>query len=350
MQPAIGARLVERLRGEPEVYEPFRLPAERYTSAEWLARERPLFERPRILAASAQIAPGACLPLDDRLLVRAADGTLRGFANACRHRAARLVDGPCAARALVCRYHGWTYDLTGKLIHVPHPTTFAGCEQGRDLHERPVVERHGLVWSGQPELGELDADIAALGLERCAVFASARSTPRCNWKLVIDAFLDGYHIRTLHRESIYPYFLDSMSVAERVGPHIRAVTARRTLRDRADGQFRTVATPSLMVFPATTIIEHPDFVSVVTLRPLAVDLTEYRHVMLIPADRVGETAHWQKNWDLIEGVVFQREDLGACEAVQRGLADGSTDHLLFGSLEHAIRWFHDAVISESVAT
>lgn len=64
--------------------------------------------------------------------------------------------------------------------------------------------------------------------------------------------------------------------------------------------------------------------------------------MLVPADRTGETEHWQKSWDLIEGVVFQREDQWVCEEVQHGI-DTGVERLLFGKLEHAVRWFHDSI-------
>src|SRR5690348_15710684 len=169
MQPTVARRMLDGLRAgvaEPAP-EPYTIPAERYTSEAWLARERVLFARPRILAASSEIAPGACLPVEHLVLVRDRDGVLRGFANACRHRGARLVDAPCAARALVCPYHGWTYDPTGALIHVPHAEVFAGAADGRALHAVPICERAGLVWSGEPELGELLPDVAALALEGC---------------------------------------------------------------------------------------------------------------------------------------------------------------------------------------
>jgi Rieske 2Fe-2S family protein len=166
----------------------------------------------------------------------------------------------------------------------------------------------------------------------------ARATRRCNWKLVVEAFLDGYHIRTLHRDSIYRFFQDAASVAEPVGAHLRAVTARRALAD--DVPPREQATPSYLIFPATVLIEHPDFVSIISLVPAAPDTTEYRHAMLVPAARAGETDHWTRSWQLIEETVFQREDLWICERIQQGLAAG-VDHLLFGALEHPVRWFHD---------
>ena len=339
----------------------FRVPADRYRSAADHGRERDrVFGAvrggtwvgpPRVIAGSASIAAGACVPVDvpgaSLIVTRGEDGELRGFANACRHRATRLVDAPCSPRALVCPYHGWTYDLRGALIHVPHAEAFTP-EDRRDLAALPVAERHGLVWLGTDVagyLGALDDDLAALALDRAVAWRSQRTTVRCNWKLIMEAFLESYHVRTLHRASVYRFFLDVASIAEPVGPHVRALTARRRLRDApseldAATDLRALATPSYTLFPATTLIVHPDFVSVVTVHPLAADQTHYEHLMLVPSERAGETEHWDKSWALIEDAVFQREDLRACEQIQRGLTAGTTDELLFGELEAAVRWFH----------
>jgi hypothetical protein len=92
-----------------------------------------------------------------------------------------------------------------------------------------------------------------------------------------------------------------------------------------------------------TVIVHPDFVSLINLYPLAPDRTDYEHLMFVPADRAGEAEHWDKSWTLIEDGVFQREDLWACEQIQRGLTAGMTDELLFGELEAAVRWFHATI-------
>jgi phenylpropionate dioxygenase-like ring-hydroxylating dioxygenase large terminal subunit len=371
-------RLTDRLRSElvgtsrppdaseqaPAARPAFRVAAERYRSAAHCERERArLFGGlrggawvgpPRAIAGSASIATGACVPIDvpgaSLIVTRGADGAIRGMANACRHRATRLVDAPCSPKALVCPYHGWTYDLRGALIHVPHAEAFAGDDR-RDLVTLPVTERHGVVWLGTDiagYLGGLDGDLAALGLDRSIVWRSRQATPRCNWKLIMEAFLDVYHLRVLHRESVYRFFLDATTLAEPVGPHVRAVTARRGLRaapDELDAttDLRVLATPSYALFPATTVVAHPDFTSVLTVYPLAADQTHYEHLMFVPAERAGETEHWDKSWALIEDTVFQREDLWVCEQVQRGLTAGTTDELLFGELESAVRWFHAAI-------
>lgn len=359
-----GGTLLEACKADPGARPAFRVPADRYRDPAHHQRERAaLFGGvrggtwhglPRAIAASASLPAGGCLPIDlpgvSLILTRGGDGVVRGLANACRHRATRLVDAPCSVKALVCPYHGWTYALTGALLHVPHAEAFAPGDR-RDLAALPVTERHGLVWLGADVagyLGELDADLAALELDRHAVWRSRRELVRCNWKLIIEAFLDAYHFRILHRDSVYRFFIDAASTVEWVGPHSRAVTARRTLHDAPgelppDSDLRALSTPSHVVFPATVVIVHPDFVSVISAHPRAADQTDYEHVMLVPADRTGEAPHWDKSWVLIEETVFQREDLWVCEQIQRGLAAGATEELVFGELEAAVREFHAAI-------
>jgi phenylpropionate dioxygenase-like ring-hydroxylating dioxygenase large terminal subunit len=367
MRHATFLRFAEQLRGEVEAghgavicepgTEPLRVPAALYRDRARCDLERAvLFGGPRIVAASASLRAGDCLPVDlpgrSALVVRSSDGVVRAFANACRHRGTRLVDKPCATKALTCPYHAWTYDLSGALIHVPHAGAFAGIDLGaRGLVPVPVSERHGLVWLGDGldgYLGGLDADVAALGLDQHVLWQHSTTTRRCNWKLVIEAFLDGYHIRVLHRDSVYRFFLDAASLAEREGPHIRAVTGRRALleapRDLARASdLRQLATPSLLLFPSTVVVEHPDFVSIMTMHPLAPNETAWDHMMLVPAVRAGETEHWTRSWQLIEEGVFQREDLWVCEQAQRSIDSGAVDEMLFGGLEAPARWFHAAI-------
>jgi len=353
MQREHQLRLTEALKaGRSLDGAAFQIPAERYRDAAWFERERRLFDLPRIVAASSELAAGACMPIGSTLLARDREGELRAFANACRHRGTRLVDAPCAAKALTCPYHGWTYGLDGTLLHVPHAETFAGIDLAqRGLRPQPVTERAGLVWlGGAPHVDDaIAADLAALELADHVVFRRGHTTRRCNWKLVIEAFLDGYHIRVLHRDSIYRFFVDASAIGEPVGRHIRAVAGRRALLDASvtsTSPLRELATPNLIIFPATVIIEHPDSVSLLQVTPQAPDLTTWDHLMLVPRDRAADTDHWTRSWALLEETVFQREDLWVCEQIQRSLAAHAVDELLFGSLEAPVRWFHDAIAAE----
>ncbi|HEY1812868.1 MAG TPA: aromatic ring-hydroxylating dioxygenase subunit alpha [Kofleriaceae bacterium] len=356
MQRHVQARLLERLQqGWRDASPPFIVPAARYRDPARLARELAAFTAPRPVLASTALAPGACAPVDGigapALVVRGQDGTVRAFANSCRHRAMRLRDEPGALKALVCPYHGWTYDLAGALIHVPHAEAFTDCAH-RDLRALAAAERHGLIWLGggvDDYLGELGADLAALELGAHVPWRSSRVTRACNWKLIIEAFLDGYHLRVLHRDSIYRFFIDAASAPEQVGPHIRAVSARRPLREAPPvtlaSELAELGTPSFVIFPGSVIICHPDSISLLSLVPVAPDSTIVEHTLLVPAARKDDAAHWDRTWAMIDDAVVQREDLWACEQIQRGL----DDELLFGALESAVRWFHaslDAVVGE----
>src|SRR5215471_4194523 len=63
------------------------------------------------------------------VVVRGPDGQVRAFRNSCRHRGMQVATGSGCARAFVCRYHGWTYNLEGKLRHIPHEEGFPGFDK-----------------------------------------------------------------------------------------------------------------------------------------------------------------------------------------------------------------------------
>ncbi|HEY8141599.1 MAG TPA: aromatic ring-hydroxylating dioxygenase subunit alpha [Kofleriaceae bacterium] len=338
-------------------------------AAEYLSDERHAAEQervfrrlPQIVAVTGELpAPGACLVREvggvEIVVMRGADSVIRGFRNACRHRATALLDGPCTVKAIVCPYHGWTYDLAGALIHVPHPEAFdARCDQRQGLIEIPLQVRHGLVFAALAPfdladfLAPIDGELAALGADHWPVYRRTTREVRGNWKLIIDAFLDAYHLRQLHRTTIYPFFADACAEMEPAGPHIRAVVARRGLAEASesalDGEaFRSLVTPSYFVFPAANFILHPDYLSVLTCEPLTAGLTRFHHWMLVPAlpDSAAAEAHWAKSFELIDGGVFAREDLRIVEAMQRGLASSGDRTVVFGRHEHGSLWFHRQV-------
>jgi phenylpropionate dioxygenase-like ring-hydroxylating dioxygenase large terminal subunit len=363
----LARRLVAGLKGPfPPPGDHGEVPVERYTSPAWLERERAaIFGRqPQIVSAGSELArPGACLAVEvggvPLLVVRGADGTLRAFKNTCRHRSTQLVPAGslCEKKAFVCPYHGWTYDLTGARIHAPHAQSFGeACAARGALAPAYAEERHGFVFaslapfSAEAHLGPIDGDLAALGIAPWAVHRRVSRVVAGNWKHVVDAFLDGYHIRHLHRDTIYRFFLDARAEAERAGPHVRSVVARRALAEHrgelpTGSELRTLVTPSYLVFPASTLIVHPDYLSVLTCFPQAADRTQFVHLMVVP--RVPETdaerAHWDKSLRLIDEGVFANEDLAAAEAMQAGMASGANAAQLFGSLEQAALWFHETV-------
>lgn len=143
------------------------------------------------------------------LVVRDEKGTLRAFHNACRHRAAQVINEPCGhATKLRCRYHGWTYDLGGKLRGTPE---FDGVEDFKK-DEQGLPPMHVVTWGpfvfvhqGTPKqpLAEFLAPFpemtSDLGIDKLHFFDRREYVLECNWKVFVDNYQDGgYHVNTVH--------------------------------------------------------------------------------------------------------------------------------------------------------
>jgi choline monooxygenase len=150
-----------------------------------------------------------CVAGEPILVVRDTEGLVRAFHNVCRHRAAQVMNEPAGtATRLRCRYHGWTYDLAGRLRGTPEfegVANFRKDEQG--LVELAVASWGPLVWVNQaaarPALAEFLAPLsergATLGLETLRFVGRRQYDLACNWKVFVDNYLDGgYHVNTVH--------------------------------------------------------------------------------------------------------------------------------------------------------
>lgn len=351
-----------------------RIPVERYFAEDaWRAELRSLFgPLPLIAAHASELAPGQVLAHDGYgvplLLSRDANGAVRCFLNVCRHRGMRLVEAAATAQpraSLVCPYHGWTYQLDGRLRHRLHAEAFDACPD-EGLVAVPCAERHGLVWVAPglrgtqalelpAFLGGLDGELPYYDIGALRHFRTIEAEYPANWKLIVDAFLEPYHIRVLHKDTIYPFFTDGITAAARFGPHIHSLVARRPAQDwaaRPDAPapaslaaLRQLVTPSQVIFPNTVTIFHPDYLSLITLYPTGPETLRWMHRMLVPADKATAdwTPHWEKTFRLIEQGVFQKEDIHSAIGIQRGLRAGANTHLRVGRVEQAVAWFHDSV-------
>jgi phenylpropionate dioxygenase-like ring-hydroxylating dioxygenase large terminal subunit len=161
-------------------------------------------------------APGDWLSFDllgeRAMVVRGRDGVVRAFHNLCRHRGARLVDGPqgqCRG-ALVCPFHGWVYNLDGTLRGAARPETFGDMDRAR-FGLKPIEMEiwHGFVFlrflpGPQPALAELlapyDADFRDFraGAMLPVVRPDWSATLAVNWKSVRDVDNEGYHVAMAH--------------------------------------------------------------------------------------------------------------------------------------------------------
>ncbi len=144
------------------------------------------------------------------IVIRGADGVVRAFANVCRHRAMRLVEGPAGCtRKLVCPYHAWVYEIDGRLSGVPNRREYPALKL-EDSGLAPIATEvwHGFVFvrledRGQPSVAAMmrpfEDEIAPYRLAEMQPMGEARMRPRSvNWKNVGDNYSDNLHIPVAH--------------------------------------------------------------------------------------------------------------------------------------------------------
>ena len=207
-------------------FTPFRMrvSTDRYSSQAYHDREREkLWMRVWQVAGRADDIPAAgdwmvhTIFDQSYVLVRGKDGAVRGFVNACRHRGNAFCEGQGHAARFTCPYHNWTYGLDGALLAVAKPdfegTTeaFVGDKSELGLIQVPVECFAGFIFlNPDPNagplaefLGEIVDLLEPYRLdEMIPVGLNVREAIACNWKVVMDAFQEGYHVQAVHPELV----------------------------------------------------------------------------------------------------------------------------------------------------
>jgi phenylpropionate dioxygenase-like ring-hydroxylating dioxygenase large terminal subunit len=374
-------RLLGHLRGGTTdlAAEPLRLPASVYTSPDRCARERlHLFRRRPIVAGlSADLPrPGSFACVDAGgvpiVLVRQGDGRVRSFVNACRHRGGPVAEGRgCAdGERLRCSFHSWTYALDGSLAGIPLAApAFEGLDRSAlGLRECASIEAAGviLVRAEGGETIEADSllrgvgdDLRALDLPRYQHFDTRTAVWRCNWKLLLDTFLESYHVFSLHRESVHPWYLSQPMVHDAWGPNLRFPVARRTIAElaqRPEEEWRLSdhATLQWWIAPNALVSHTRDVALLWRFSSPSPDRCEVTTSFYSakPWHSEADAARLAEAFEL-QLRVTGAEDFPMGERIQRALDAGALPELWLGRHEVGVIHFHrtlDALLADATAS
>lgn len=358
---------VRRFRRELPIEEASTPPASWYTSREVFELERrTVFRRSWQYACPLDLVtrPGEYVRVDllgeSVLVVRGADGVLRAFSNVCRHHAAQLLEGEGCVEALVCPYHGWTYDLDGCLRSAPGMGQVKNFSRADfRLPARPVEIFGPLVFfhPGTPlrplaeELAPLARQLGEFGMDGLKHVLRRRYPIGCNWKVFCDNYLDGgYHVAHLHKGLAGQLAMDAYRTELFARFNVQSCPSAgdaqfhgRDFRERIGrGALYAWIHPNLMLNRYGSILDTNLAV------PLGVDRCEvvFDYWFL---ETEGEEARRFVQASLEASDDVQQEDVAICESVQRGVSGTSYDTGRYARSETGMYQFHRLLAEDLLA-
>jgi choline monooxygenase len=269
------------------------------------------------------------------VVARDGQGVLRAFSNVCRHKAAQVINEPHGkATKLRCRYHGWTYDLAGRLRGTPEFDGVQGfCKEEQGLPQLaaevwgPLVFVHLPPLQGVAPLAEylspLPGRAAGVELERLKFVGRREYDLPCNWKVFVDNFLDGgYHVNTVH-----PGLAGALDYAqyrtENSGNTSVQISPIKRSDDPTVGKVRTGDHAYYWwIFPNLMINLYQGVMDTNLVLPLGPDRCRVYFDFYF-ADTEGAEARQFIEMSMAVAHQVQLEDMEVCEQVQRGLRSRS---------------------------
>jgi len=233
-------------KSPPEGFPRFpEIPASRYVDADFLALENELmWKRAWLYGCHADQIPeaGSWMLVKNTgspiIIVRDLKGEFRAFYNTCQHRGAPLVKEESGNdRGFVCGYHGWSYTLDGKLTAVRDKRDFVDFDFACQSLQPVRCETIGkLIFINEdPGAEPLDIHIASFSeeldqfqLDRLSFVESRSYEVDCNVKVLLDAFMEVYHLKSIHQNTV-DRFLDhrGMTITLWEKGHSRMITPNR---------------------------------------------------------------------------------------------------------------------------
>ncbi|WP_419907665.1 aromatic ring-hydroxylating oxygenase subunit alpha [Hoeflea sp.] len=321
-----------------------KLPVEAYTSPAWYDREQSMiFSRTWRYAGLAEdiSEPGQYMAvqagLNNIFIVMGRDRRLRAFHNICRHRGTQLIRAVGkTSKALTCPYHDWTYDLEGNLISVPDEDREYGSIDKSCLGLKPAsvdLWRGMLFVHPDPDagsivewFGDVEPMLGPHRVEELPEYAEARKSYeiKANWKIVVENYIDVYHLSHLHSGTLGMYDHTRAEYGF-VGPHFAfwEPLAEDFGADIEKNAPYPLVIPAgqagvwvPMLFPGIGLGESESTWSTFIVTPLAPDLTRVE-----TRTRLANESEWAFGRQASRSAAFWRDRIGGKYTAEDGTGE-----------------------------
>lgn len=266
------------------------------------------------------------------LIVRDDDDTVRVLSNLCRHRGMPLAEGTGSTKRFICSYHAWSYGRAGELLNAPRMR-----DKGVTPAKCSLPSFRSEMWNGfvyvnlddnaaplTPRLGQLSGLLHSYQTQDMRLVRSFEEVWHCNWKALVENFMEAYHLSVVHPETLHPYTPTGLSRKSMSDDTFTAYCANYPDSTEARGQ----GAPGLhederrrstlfSLFPTQLASQAATLLVSFSLQPRAVDRVHVRWTIstwqdeLSDADLEDRIALWQE---------VNREDREKLEKMQIALA------------------------------
>ena len=278
------------------------------------------------------------------LVVRQSDHQIKAFVNACAHRFACLVpDGTGSAKRFTCRYHAWTYAISGELVRAPYMDMKADFDPAQHrlrplqvsvwegflyvtLAQQPVTQPHEVLAPLQEQVvGRYD-----MACYRTVLRESMQW--QANWKNLIENFTESYHVPSAHGKTFAQHnkALEDYVCGEDSEYYCYHYAAQNSetgrgaahpRNDRLDGKWRRMMV-DFCVFPNHLVTLMPDYLWYITVQPLGVDKMQATWGLAVPPEVLADVDEEEFDQWLVDYKqyleVANEEDRTLVEALHRG--------------------------------
>ena len=339
-----------------------------YTDPEQFQREKTeLFRNyPQFVGPSCVVPEaGDYFAFDDTgvpiLIVRQPDKSLKAFVNICSHRGAPLNEcdhGKAKkGRLFSCPYHGWTYDLEGKLVGVPFGNEGFDSIDRDTLGLKPldVQEKYGMIFvMPNPEmtfnideiLGGIQERLSGFGFEEHYYLGAKQVFTDFSWKLNMDTFHEYYHFEFLHPQTIATMAYSNTAHYKQYGRNhsmgspALAINELKAIPEE-EWEPRNYSSYVNFIFPNTVIFVVQDHFQTWRVYPIAPDRSVVYHSMFLPREpaTAEERQHYEEYFQMINDVAVA-EDYSLVDKINRGLKAGIKRKVLIGRNEPGVQNMH----------